>query len=158
METKACSRCGVTKPMDEFYNDSRSPNRKQPRCKECQKELSRSWWKRNGKESYQNHKKQQRAWRKANQSRYAARERAYHLRRKYNMTEADFQALVLKQEQKCACCGTVSELVIDHCHARGVVRELLCQPCNKGLGCFFDDPAKLRLAAEYLEKHNEPKD
>ncbi len=45
-----------------------------------------------------------------------------------------------------------SHICIDHCHATGKVRGLLCPVCNKFLGAFKDNPGLLRKAAEYLEK------
>ena len=48
-------------------------------------------------------------------------------------------------------CGKPRALNVDHCHITGVVRGLLCNFCNHALGAFDDDPARLRLAADYLE-------
>jgi hypothetical protein len=42
---------------------------------------------------------------------------------------------------------------VDHDHATGAVRELLCFNCHGGLGQFKDDPAVLRDAADHVERH-----
>jgi hypothetical protein len=54
----------------------------------------------------------------------------------------------------CAVCGSEGPLVVDHDHATGKIREPLCHPHNLGLGQFSDDPALLRAAAAYLERHS----
>lgn len=55
----------------------------------------------------------------------------------------------------CALCGTGEFLVVDHDHATGKRREALCAGCNSGLGFFQDDPALLRAAADYIERHRQ---
>lgn len=52
----------------------------------------------------------------------------------------------------CAICNSVNQLVGDHDHATGAARGILCRNCNLALGNMMDDPARLRAAAEYLEK------
>jgi Recombination endonuclease VII len=53
----------------------------------------------------------------------------------------------------CALCRKpAKKLNIDHHHGDGVVRGLLCNTCNLGLGLFQDDPAILRRAADYLDR------
>ncbi|QOC59453.1 endonuclease VII [Microbacterium phage AnnaLie] len=55
--------------------------------------------------------------------------------------------------QVCAVCGaTHKRFHVDHDHATGQVRGLLCGPCNQTLGLMQDDPARLRAAAAYLER------
>jgi hypothetical protein len=72
--------------------------------------------------------------------------------RRHGITLEDYRALVKKQANACAICKrTDRPLVVDHCHVTRQVRRLLCNMCNVGLGCFNDDPALLRAAADYLE-------
>lgn len=80
--------------------------------------------------------------------------RVGRIRRAYGLTLEQWDALVLKQEGRCALClAEHGDLHVDHDHATGEVRELLCTNCNNGLGRFGDDPARLRAAADYIERH-----
>lgn len=36
METKKCSKCGIEKPLSEFGNRSKTKDKKQYYCRECQ--------------------------------------------------------------------------------------------------------------------------
>lgn len=53
--------------------------------------------------------------------------------------------------KKCMICGSDKKLCIDHDHATGEVRGILCGVCNSGLGLFGDDVDKMKKAIEYLE-------
>ena len=59
------------------------------------------------------------------------------------------------QENKCAICCDFNPTDLDHCHATGRVRFLLCRHCNRGLGAFRDRPDLMRKAALMLEKTND---
>ena len=59
---------------------------------------------------------------------------------------ADIKATVTQ----CVICGDDGPLVVDHDHATGEVRGMLCSHCNRGLGHFRDDPMLLEFAAQYL--------
>lgn len=59
--------------------------------------------------------------------------------------------LMEKQGGKCAICGEHKKLCLDHDHANGIFRGLLCDGCNHGLGMFRDNPKLLQSAITYLE-------
>jgi hypothetical protein len=77
--------------------------------------------------------------------------RADHLKRQYDLTEHEVEAMRDAQGGVCAICRTAPAVHVDHDHATGKVRGMLCFSCNAALGHFKDEPAVLRRAARYLE-------
>lgn len=71
---------------------------------------------------------------------------------KYGITDLQYMQMEFAQDRRCAICKHSKPLEIDHCHATGKVRGLLCHDCNIGLGMFKDNIKGLREAANYLEK------
>lgn len=103
-------------------------------------------------------------WAKKNYGRYAAKYRRYRLKVEYGLTLQQYESMVAAQGGCCALCGaskTASEtsarkhepLHVDHDHATGKVRALLCHHCNMMLGHCKDNPDLLRKAAAYVEEH-----
>lgn len=41
---KACSKCGVEKPLDSFHNEKKGKNGKAAQCKECKAEARAKWY------------------------------------------------------------------------------------------------------------------
>jgi hypothetical protein len=94
------------------------------------------------------------AWRKANPERAALNDRIKVLRKRYNLSLEEYDALLIAQDGHCAICPKVPTdqfLDVDHDHATERVRGLLCRRCNTAIGQFEDSPALLRAAAAYLE-------
>ena len=70
---------------------------------------------------------------------------------KYGITAEEHTALLERQSGVCAICQQPDKrLGVDHAHETGVVRGLLCNNCNNGLGRFFNDPERLAQAIRYL--------
>lgn len=72
----------------------------------------------------------------------------------YNITADEYAAILAAQDGACAICQQTRSyrLNVDHCHASGQVRGLLCRLCNgRLLTAARDRPEVLRRAADYLE-------
>ncbi len=84
--------------------------------------------------------------------------RRNNLRRQYGLTLEDFEELLRTQNGRCAICNSESpgkrskNWHVDHDHATGVVRGILCSHCNIALGNFGDDIERMRKAIEYIER------
>ncbi len=139
---KTCTLCKKRKLIAEFTPLKDNPGSFASRCKVCNNMLHREYRLRHPD--------------KANGALRKAR-----LKRDYGMTLEQFQEILLAQGGGCAICGTKKpkgfgeQFHVDHCHESGRVRGLLCSNCNRGLGLFGDETARLRLAIQYLERHGE---
>lgn len=139
-------------------------------CKEARADYGRQWHTANKESSNE----AGRRWYKDNKESAAAAKRRYHernpgykaaaeRRRRYGLTEADYQQL-LEQHPACAICGTpwgstqATGPHVDHNHTTGKVRSLLCRGCNVGIGSLKESQAILRRAIAYLALHEGPDD
>ncbi len=124
---KPCSRCYEVQPIERFPRDRTTSDGHKAHCKTCA----------------------------------VPDQRAYSLRRNYGITLAEYEAMYEAQGGLCAICSRPAfafngkHASIDHDHETGAIRELLCGPCNSGLGYFQDDPDVLEAAAAYLRQHAE---
>lgn len=81
--------------------------------------------------------------------------REYNASKKYGLTLAEYDEMV---RQPCRLCGSTTKVVVDHDHETGKVRGPLCSHCNTGIGLLQDNPALMRKAAEYVERHGDIRD
>lgn len=84
------------------------------------------------------------------------------IRAKYGLSRHQYLRMLIGQGCKCSCCYRELVLfsrdrsehpVVDHCHATGVVRGLLCIRCNTLIGRVESSPAVLDEAKRFLERH-----
>ena len=80
--------------------------------------------------------------------------RFMRLREKYEITKEDFHRI--KDQRTCEICGGDNggrTLMLDHCHATGQIRGMLCRGCNHALGHFKDSIELMNAADLYLEAY-----
>lgn len=94
---------------------------------------------------------------KANPKRLYYNNRKRKLKNVYHMTLADWDAMLQKQEGRCAICRelpSINEVRLgtDHNHSTKKVRGLLCKKCNIGLERFDAIPDWAARVAQYLKE------
>jgi hypothetical protein len=155
---KQCTKCGEVKAYGQFYRHGTTADGRATYCIECQKADTRARRAAN--------RDQVKAWNAAARDRAdknvkASENRRNHLRRQYGITPEDYDEMLAAQGGVCAICGqtewfidprkgTPRCLSVDHCHATGKVRGLLCGRCNRSIGHFEDNPEIIARAAAYL--------
>ena len=121
--SKKCTVCNRTKRLGLFYKVKSNKDGYANRCKSCTR---KSTTRRNQRST---------------------------LVAKYGITLAEFDAMLAHQDGKCYICHMnqgKKHLSIDHDHATGEVRGLLCQPCNRFLGRISDRPEAGIRVTTYL--------
>src|SRR5438132_8766483 len=109
--TKRCPSCKVTKPTDEFPKNRASKDGLADYCKPCHNRIM-----------------------KEQKARLYGGERNYLLNLRYGIAQAEVLALLEQQGGTCAICRIKPAVHVDHDHATGRVRGILCFACNRGLG------------------------
>ncbi|MDQ0809901.1 hypothetical protein QFZ63_001615 [Streptomyces sp. B3I7] len=134
--TKKCNKCGQTKPASAFHK--KDAGRRRTTCAEC-------WNKR---------RRDRGANRRRGRKETAEQRRARLLLSAYSLTPQQYTALLEAQDRACAVCRQAPQpgkrLVVDHCHATGVVRALLCTYCNVIVGIYENHH---QAAAQYLANY-----
>lgn len=158
LEPRDCANDKCGKRFQPYRDNQFTCSRK------CYKSLPSTRRRQNDARKSEEYKERKNEWRRTDEHQ-VARVRAYNrvqqLARSGWTPELYEQALGA-QQGLCQICGSSpkpdgvraeSKLHADHDHATGQRRDLLCSNCNKGLGCFKDDPGLLSVAADYVLRH-----
>lgn len=125
--TRRCPACKTTKPLEEFVRNRAAKDGRGAYCRPCHrvkmKEIS---------------------------DRLYGGHAAYLVKLRYGITAEEKARLIAEQDGLCAICRERPAKHVDHDHASGAIRGILCFSCNRGLGKFRDDPHIIRRAIQYL--------
>lgn len=176
MLTKICATCKVEKSSDCFHKAKKEKDGLQYRCIDCGKKYHAARYvsqkeKISGQiAAYRASNKDKlneagKVWRSKNKDKVKEYQRTTNLKKNFGLSIADYEKMAAAQNNTCAICltpetfvhkakGQVARLAVDHCHATGKIRKLLCAKCNKALGLFEDNPELMEHAANYIRSHN----
>jgi len=78
----------------------------------------------------------------------------------YGISDEDYCRMLAAQNGKCVVCGRensgyvkngeYTRMYVDHDHATGKIRGLLCRTCNSAIGFAQDNPEILEKLSKYL--------
>lgn len=142
MSLKTCTKCEEAQPLS-FFCKGNGPDGRHYWCRPCRSQYRRDNKVRLNARTRQLYNERPDGWMRRNR------------KFKYGLEHDHYLALLAAQEGRCAICRSAPKgkaLCVDHDHATGEVRGLLCDRCNVGLGRFGDDPTLLRAAIDYLAR------
>ena len=141
---RVCTVCAEGKTHEQFHKHPNGLHGLQSQCKACASAKSKKRWHGFTPEQKRDHG------------------RRNMLKHNYGITVEQYEAIFEAQGGLCAICrepeprrakSTATDrmaMPVDHDHASGEVRGLLCSNCNITLGLMKDDPDRLEAAANYL--------
>jgi hypothetical protein len=168
---KTCRSCKMEKPASAF--SVKEKNRLQTACKTCraaarrarsyeEREASRKWGRLHYAEivSSEGGRESLRAAERINYEKNTLSVKYRRAKSRFGLSRDQIDALVTAQHGMCANrgCGTAIHFGdrlthIDHDHARGNVRGLLCFGCNVALGNLKESKNRILGLIEYLESY-----
>lgn len=156
---KICTKCGVERPVLDYYRHRSTKDGRATWCKFCQRAYTQERRERDWEAAREAH----RAWISTPEGKAikAHSHRRYWLRQ-YGLTVDQYEQMLTDQGGVCAIChkperfvdprsGEPRRLAVDHDHETGKVRGLLCGRCNRAIGHLGHDPESLARAADYLK-------
>lgn len=141
---KTCNECGKILPITNFYKQKGGGQGVRGRCKQCVAK-------------YDNHPDIA-AKRKKFRTDNPYYGKDYYLQRNYGVDLSWFENKLNEQNNKCGLCSKSrtpqARFAVDHDHATGKLRDVLCGRCNLFLGHIEANPDLAGLALAYLARHS----
>ena len=148
---KRCRTCGEIRGRDQFHLQPRNGDGLQGQCRSCksnydrQRRLARpQWW-----------RLQCRGWSRANPEKRRLIQLRHRLKAAFGISIEQWESMIESQGRRCAISGVPlsggRDTHVDHDHATGLIRGVLNERINLGLGMFSHNSEWLRRAADYLE-------
>ena len=177
---KKCTKCQAEKVLSDYHVDKGQKTGLSPQCKTCRAKRMKAFRespKGAKQRAYEKlpHRRaknieRSRLYRKSGKKAVSDKKynksekgRNYHLQHYYSITLEQYTEILLDQKGVCAICGSpetcsdgidgIRPLAVDHDHKTGKIRGLLCNMCNKMLGCARDNTETLIRGAKYLKEH-----
>jgi len=148
--TKRCASCKQELPLESFriLVTARDAGRYRHMCRDCERTYSRNYAEEHAEEVFEG-----------------------HLKRKYGISLAEYDVLMIVQEDLCAICRQpekrrgsggkvglrgpktdhIRRLAVNHDHITGQVRGLICHDCNVTMGFLNESPERLAQVLHYME-------
>ena len=138
-----CTKCLESKPISQFYKESKIPRGYRYNCKTCEAPRFKKY-------------------REENRELVNTARLNWSRKNQRNFPPELFEQRFAEQNDSCAICkspnaGGRGAFHADHNHKTKQPRGVLCHNCNVALGNFQDDPEILQTAIEYLKKYAEVK-
>lgn len=155
-----CGHCKEVKALSEFGKRKQSMTGYATRCRSCTNSENARLREKKGEDAHRSYMREYHRKRRTAihadpvlKAQAARSQRSAGLKHRYGLTADQIDEMWSAQGHACAICREpVEKFHVDHCHGSGLVRGLLCGPCNKGIGQLKDDLGVLRSAVAYLEK------
>ncbi len=158
---KECRKCGVTKPLSEFYRAARIPGAYEAQCKDCRGADRRDRWAENRNGCRDKEIVRRSEWSPERRQEWLYGQWVYHLKRDFQMSPEQYNDKLEAQGGVCALCrqpedkvhhasGQVQRLAVDHDH-KCCPTLPTCGRCNRGLLCTWCNTLLGKVEARGLE-------
>ena len=156
---KQCRKCKKITPISNFTKKNANRDKLTSICKDCVRVENRH----NREKNKEKQKEYAKQYKHINKERvlqwtrdWRIRNPDYAIKRKYNLTQEDFDGMIEEQNNTCIICGESflnTKPIVDHDHYNMKVRGLLCKYCNTALGFARDSYEVAFNMFLYLKKH-----